>query len=314
MTAHRSGPVPGRPVPVHENPEVHDFLAAGAARQADLLEGWGLGRSVALMMINACENRCFFCANPGTIAVPPDLLTRFDAVERHLRGRPADVDRLLVGGNEPTLHPDFDRSMALAHELGFRRIELMTSGLQLARPERLAAWVGWGLDAVAVPIYAGRPGPHDAVCGTVCFDKLVDGLDAAHAAGVKLYLHTLALRRTIDELGELADFAWRRWQAPVAVAPLREKAGLFAFDAETVPLDELQRRLSDLPASLGLVGMPDCLDRGRARGSATVIEMYFRTQLRAYAPSCQGCADRPTCPGVVSAQLARWGEAGLAPR
>ena len=104
-------------------------------------------------------------------------------MERHLRGRPADVDRLLVGGNEPTLHPDFDRSMALAHELGFRRIELMTSGLQLARPERLAAWVGWGLDAVAVPIYAGRAGPHDAVCGTVCFDKLVDGLDAAHAAG-----------------------------------------------------------------------------------------------------------------------------------
>jgi hypothetical protein len=307
------GPVPGRRVPVHESPEVHAFLAADASQQAALLERWGLGRAVALMMVNACENRCFFCANPGTIAVPPELVTRWDHLARHLAGRPADTVRLLIGGNEPALHPDFDRVMETAWELGYREVELMTSGLQLGGA-RLAPWVAHGLRGVAVPIYGATAAPHDEVCGTVCFDRLVAGLDAAHAAGVRIWLHTLALRRTVDGLGELAAWAWDRWQAPVAVAPLREKDGQFRYDTETVPLSELQARLPGLPPSLHLVGMPACLDRGRARGSATVIEMYFRTQLRAWDPSCAACADRPTCAGVVAAQLQRWGADGLAPR
>lgn len=303
-----------REVPSHEDAEIHEFLAAGAARQAELLERWGFPRAVVLMLFNACEARCFFCANPGTVAVPDDQRTRWAAMEQHLRGRPVGETRLLVGGNEPLLHPDIDRAFALAAELGFTWIELMTSGLQLAHPERLARWVEHGLRSVAVPIYSQDPTLHDAICGVPCHARLLAGLDAARDAGVQIWLHTLALRRNVDELDALARWAGERWGAPVAVAPLREKDGLFRYDPENVPLAELQERLPGMSPNLHLVGMPACLDRGRARGSATVIEMYFRTQRREHAPVCAGCADRKGCPGVVAAQLRRWGEQGLVAR
>jgi pyruvate-formate lyase-activating enzyme len=301
-------------VPVHEDPRVHAFMAADAPAQVEILTAWGLRPAVALVLLNACENQCFFCANAGTTAVPPERNTPWEHIERHLRGKPPGIDRLLVGGNEPTLHPHFDRMMALAHELGFREVELMTSGLQLAVPGRLAAWVAHGLREVAIPIYSADAALHDAVCGTPCWDRLVAGLDAARAAGVRVWLHTLALRRTVDGLPALAALARERWDAELAVAPLREKQGLFRWDAETVTLDVLARALDGLPEHVALVGMPDCLDRGRARGSAQVIEMYFRTQLRAFDPVCSACLDQPSCPGVVAAQLQRHGASGLSPR
>ena len=163
-----------REVPSHEDAEVHEFLAADAAGQADRLERWGFPRAVVAMLFNACEARCFFCANPGTVAVPDAERTRWEAIEAHLRGRPPGETRLLVGGNEPTAHPDFDRLLALASELGFTWIELMTSGLRLADPDRLARWVGWGLRSVAVPIYSVDGDVHDAICGVQLGLRLLD--------------------------------------------------------------------------------------------------------------------------------------------
>lgn len=297
-------------VPVHEDPRVHEFLGAAAARQVAILNEWGLAPTVALILVNACENRCFFCASPGTTEVAPADVTGWDRIRAHLDGRPADVERLVIAGNEPVLHPAFERALAHAHALGFRDVQLMTSGLRLDDAS-LARWVGWGLASVAVPIYAAEARLHDAVCGTPCFDRLVQGLDAAHRAGLRLHLHTLALRRTVDGLPALARFVQDRWGATLAVAPLREKP-LFVWDDETVPLDEIDELLSGLEVSR--LGLPTCIGRGLPRAEALVVDVYFRTQRRGYATACEGCADRVGCPGVVAAELERRGGRGLRPR
>lgn len=302
--------------PSHEEPAVHDFMAAAPAAQVAVLESLGLPRAVPLILVNTCENRCFFCASPGTIAVPASDVTRFDRIRAHLDARPEGVDTLWIAGNEPVLHPDFERTLAHAHAAGFRHIALMTSGLRLTDPAALARWKALGLAEVAVPIYSTVPALHDAVCGTPCFDRLVAGLDAARDAGLVLHLHSLALHRNLHDLAALAQLCATRWSTTLALAPLREKEGQFVWDAEAVPLAVLGEHLRALPDrhDITLLGMPMCVDRRRPLGSHPMIEMYFRTQRRDYGQACAPCADRTACPGVVAAQLKRYGDAGLAPR
>ena len=306
-----------RPAPCQEDATLHAFMAGSPAEQVAFLTGWGLDPAVAVVLVNTCANRCFFCAQPGTIAVPASDVTPWARVEGQLGGaRPAGVDRLMIGGNEPTLHPDFERLMAAAPAAGFTSIDLMTSGLALADPVRLDRWVAHGLRRVAVPLYAEAAPLHDAVCGAVCFDRTVAGLDAAHARGVTVHVHTLALRRNLDVLAPLARMVADRWEGTLAIAPLREKAGLFVWDDEALPLAAVRAWLGAQPADLPvtLLGWPTCVDRARPRGSAQVIEMYFRTQLRRFAPACEGCADRADCLGVVQAMLDRLAPGDLVPR
>lgn len=297
-----------------EDAEVRAFLVADVASQARQMAAWGVAPAVLLILTNACENRCFFCANAGTTAVAPERFTPWQDIEARLRARPHGVTRLFIGGNEPMLHPRFADALDFAKSQGFTSIELMTSGMQLADASARSRLLDAGLSDVAVPIYADRASLHDAICQTTCWDRLTEGLDAVHAAGVRVWVHTLALRRNRDVLPGLATLVADRWGTALAIAPLREKVGLFGWRDEALSLAEMGPLCASLPQDVTLVGWPSCLDRGRRRGSASVMDLYFRTQLRTYAPTCDACVDRPSCPGVVDAQLRQFGAAGLTPR
>lgn len=257
---------------------------------------WGLAPATIALLVNSCELRCFFCANPGTVAVPRSEVTPWERLRARVEARPEGVRTLLVGGNEPLLHPDYDRLLAAAREAGFERIEVMTSGL---RPVR-------GVEAVAVPLYAADAGTHDAIVGSGAWDRVVAGLDAAVAAGIEVRVHTVAMQRTLPGLGDLAQLVHDRWGTKLSVAPLREKAEVFRYDDEAVPLDQLQ-----LDGPITLVGFPACVAPHLERGAAPIIEVYFRCQKREHAPICAGCSARERCPGVVAAELARRGSQGL---
>lgn len=303
-----------RLVPVHEDASVHALMGATPAVQVEMMRARGLEDAVVLVLSNSCASRCFFCASPGTTAVPSEDVSSFAQIRAHLETRPPHVTRLLVGGNEPTLHPDFERTLAHAQASGFTHVELMSSGLRFAEAGALARWRECGLSAVAVPIYAPTAELHDAVCGAPAFDVLVRGLDAARDAGLELHLHTLLLRRTSHALPELASLVSRRWRTALAVAPLRDKSQLFRFADEAVSLEETRKILASVEAPLTRLGLPTCAARERPRASTLVMQVYFQTQRRSFGTGCTGCADRDACPGVVDGELAAFGERGLAPR
>jgi hypothetical protein len=282
---------------VHEDAETVAVLDASPAVQAAAMARWGLPPATIALLVNSCEQRCFFCANPGTTSVPASATTPWQRLHARLLARPEPVRTLLIGGNEPLLHPDYDRLLVAAREAGFGRIEVMTSGLRRVR----------GVEAVAVPLYAADAGTHDAIVGSAAWDRVVAGLDAAAADGIAVRVHTIAMRRTLPGLPALARMVRERWGTKLSVAPLREKADVFRYDDEAVPLEELQ-----LDGEITLVGFPDCVAPHLERGAAAIIEVYFRCQKREHAPICAGCSARERCPGVVAAELARRGSKGLA--
>ncbi len=300
-------------VPSHEDEAMAEVMAAPLSRQLERFEAWGLPRTGLLILMSACQGRCFFCASPAVTAPGPDIVTPKERVERWLdENRELGVEHLCLGGTEPPTHHAFDATLERARQVGFRSIQLMTSGLSLDSPEVARAWSAAGIRSVCVPLYGATPSTHDAVVGVPGhFERATRGLDNACAESIRPYLHTLALRRNLAELRQLADLAQSRWASRVAIAPLRAKDDVFTFDDECVSFDEFERAVAQ--ADVSLVGFPHCVASNKPRGAALLIELYFRAQKLVFDVVCDDCSLRQTCPGIVAAQHARYGGAGLRP-
>lgn len=304
--------------PSHEDADLHAFLAGDPATQVRWLRARGLPPAVLLAVHNACAQRCFFCAGPGTVEVAAADRTPLARLVAHLDARPVDehgapVDRLLLGGNEPTLHPAFEEVLRHASEVGYRELHLMTNGATLRG--RVGRWASLGLAEVVVPLYSVGPEPHDTICGVPCHADVLAGLDEAAAVGVRVRVHTLLLRRTLGDLGALAVWVHERFGAPLSVGLLRPK-DRFDWAREAPTLGEIRRALADIPVDVRPTPLvaPLCLTRGQGDAlipsaspspplpSAPLLAtLYFSSQARRYPAACDGCADRAGCPGVVEA-------------
>jgi hypothetical protein len=288
----------------HEDSAVVGLLTATPASQVEQIRAWGLPPAVLLLLMNACENRCFFCANDGVVRPPPEAQTGWAAIEAHLEAaRSLGMSTVCIVGTEPALHPDFERTLTLARAVGFARVELMTSGLRLAEPGVAQRWFAAGIVSVAVPMYGASAVVHDGVVGTVSFNRTLLALDQAKAAGIQVQVHTLALTRTLAALPALAALVQQRWGCRLAIAPVRPKESLFDYPSEAPSYAQLERAITGL--DLSLTGFPDCVAPAAARGAALVIQLYFRGQSTSFLPVCEDCTRRPVCPGVVVAERGR---------
>ena len=299
-----------------EDEAVRSFMVDSVEGQHQAFRQWGLPVTRVMILYNACAFRCFFCASAGTTFRDSEDRTGWDAIQQHLGpAKPEEEGRLILAGNEPLLHPDFERTIALANRQGFHNIQLMTSGNLLGDEASLKRWVAAGLRSVAVPIYSATPPLHDEIVGETAHQALLQALDMAHSMGVNVHVHTLALRRTAGELSALAETAQKRWGTQLSIAPIREKEGQFDWAAEALGLPEFNRMLDELPvdAPICLVGFPTCVGRSRPRAAADTVSVYFMTQARRFASVCEGCEDRPGCPGLVEAYYRHTGSEGLKP-
>ncbi len=297
----------------HEDGSVLEVLHAPYADQRAALATWGLAGTGVLMLMSSCEGRCFFCAQPEVLNMPASMVTREEAARTWVDAAvPLAGDRLLIGGTEPATHPSMLPSARLARSRGFAGVEVMTSGLRLANPGTAEAWAEAGVTEVCVPIYATQAPLHDAVVGVPGHHaRLLDGLDRARAAGIRVAVHTLALRRTLEDLPWLAALATERWGARLAVAPLREKESLFRYAEEAPSLREVEAVVRACDVSL--VGFPACVAPEVPRAAPGIIAVYFRGQRTVFAEACAPCTLAPSCPGLVPAHLALHGAADLRP-
>lgn len=294
--------------PPHEDPALHQFLAAAPGEQAAWLAARGLPAATLLPLRNACAQACFFCAGPGTSALPATQNSPESQIWAQLSGRPPEVQRLLIGGNEPTLHPHFERVLFHAQDLGFSQIDLMTNGATLAGKAK--EWAALGLRQVVTPLYSLKAEVHDSLCGTRCFSQVWDGLEAALEAGIQVHIHSLFLRRNLDDLAALSQAVQQKFGSRLAVGLLRPKPG-FDWKAEAPSFGEIRKIFAEMQVKPILLVAPRCLAWGEGEGilpgffgeeeeePALLAELYFSSQKRIFLDGCRGCPSRERCDGVV---------------
>lgn len=257
-----------------------------------------------LFVRGGCDLDCVFCRNKPE--EEPQSLAELDAL---LAARPAGRERLALVGNEPLAHPEAAALVARARARGFREIEVMTSGTRLA--ELAPALVRAGAGAFAVALHGASARVHDAVTRVPgSFDAAVAGLEAARAAGARVFVHANACRENLADLPALEALARERgW--PFSIHPLRPKdpAGMNEPYAEAAPsYAELRAALSGRVTTL--TGFPACVAR-RVQGRPSVpgeavadsVKLYLLHQAFVKPEGCADCPDRGRCTGTFDEHL-----------
>lgn len=174
--------VPGEPVPA---PTAHN-LAPWLSLSPDL----------------RCNHRCLGC---DAVSEGGPALTARELVARLVEGRRQGIDRLEIGGGEPTLRRDLLPLVREAKSRGYARIRLLTNGAMLAYPELVRRLVDAGVTDVRFSIKGPDAATHDRLARSEgAFDLLVRGIENARAAGLRLEGELLVYRSTTARIPDVA--------------------------------------------------------------------------------------------------------------
>ena len=294
----------------NENTEVLKLMRTPLSQQREILKRWGYGDIGLLILYSSCDGNCFFCRKLAVNNMKSSKFTNQQMLDSWFDSPPPR--EILVGGTEPMSHPLlFDMLRKLSHFSC--SIELMTSGIRLQTRETLQMLNSLGVSKLCIPVYATKPDLHDEIVGVSGQWKQVKHcIQLAKEVGIKITIHTLALRRNLGNLSELALWAQEHSSEPLVIAPLRKKDSLFTYTEEAIRFGELEPILTNIPVQL--TGFPDCFLPNIPRGGPKIIQLYFQGQekLQSDMP-CNFCTRKDRCDGVVSAHLQFFGEQELVP-
>jgi hypothetical protein len=268
---------------------------------------------VAVALGRACDNACVFCAQDG---LPRDGQREADEqVDGALhRAWAAGARAVTFVGGEPALDPRLPALVARARATGFARVGVQTNGVALATEGRVGELVARGLTDLHLSLHGAEARVHDWHTGVPgSFEAALRTLGAARAASLEVAVVTLVTRPSFRVLSAIPRLlasrgvaAWcmdlPRWRGRAATASDRivPRLGLavpFALHA------------LDAAGKLGLTafvrGAPSCL-------LGPFAAMALAEPARSFAPGCSSCPSRPSCTGVDSEYLARFGADELA--
>jgi cyclic pyranopterin phosphate synthase len=222
------------------------------------------GRAITYLRVSVtdrCDFRCVYCMSEDMAFLPKRDLLSLEELERICTAFVAQgVRKLRITGGEPLVRRDIMslfRSLSRHLQSGaLEELTLTTNGSQLARfASELASC---GVKRVNVSIDTLDPEKFRRITRWGELPKVLKGLDAAQAAGLKLKINAVALKgMNEDELESLMRWAHERGMdvTLIEVMPLGEIDGLRVD--QYLPLSTVRQRLEanytlrDLPERTG---------------------------------------------------------------
>ncbi len=207
------------------------------------------GRTIAylrLSLTKGCSMRCTYC-RPAFYDAPHDepVLSpgEIEQLVRHLAAR-YGLNKVRLTGGDPTARPDLLEIIErLARGPAVAELAMSTNGLTLAK--KAAEYRQAGLHRVNVSLDSLDPARFAAITGVDGLPRVLAGIDAAAAAGLRVKLNTVVLRKENDEeLPALLAFAAERG-LEIRFIELMPMGPLAAqWSQRYVSVAEMRRRLS----------------------------------------------------------------------
>jgi len=213
-----------------------------------------------LSVTDRCDFRCVYCMAEHMTFLPKAELLTLEELERLSMAFVAKgVERLRITGGEPLVRRNvmslFDRLGAQIGKSNLKEVTLTTNGSQLSRFAR--DLVSAGVKRINISLDTRDEAKFRNITRWGDLAKVLDGIDAADAAGLKIKINTVALKGVNeDEIAELLRRAHGR-----------------GFDftlIETMPLGEIDGDRMDQYLPLSLV-------RARLAREFTLEESDYRT-------------------------------------
>ncbi len=203
-----------------------------AASPAPLIDPFG--RAIDYLRVSVtdrCDFRCVYCMSETMQFLPKRDLLTLEELDRLCSAFIARGTRKLrLTGGEPLVRRDImELFRSLSRHLAsgaLRELTLTTNGSQLARfAHELAAC---GVKRVNVSLDTLDPAKFSLITRWGDFSKVMEGLDAAKAAGLQVKINTVALKGVNeDELAEMVAWSHARGMEItfIEVMPLGEEGG-----------------------------------------------------------------------------------------
>ena len=221
------------------------------------------GRQITYLRLSVtdrCDFRCVYCMSEHMSFLPKAELLTLEELERLSMAFVAKgVERLRITGGEPLVRRNvislFDKLGSHVGRSNLKEVTLTTNGSQLARFARdLAAT---GVKRINVSLDTRDPKKFRDITRWGELSKVLDGIDAADAAGLKIKINTVALAGVNED--EIADLM------------LWSHARGFDFTLiETMPLGDIDEDRMDQYLPLSKV-------RARLERSFTLEDSDYRT-------------------------------------
>jgi cyclic pyranopterin phosphate synthase len=124
-----------------------------------------------------CNNNCVFCMERDRESRFRRLTAQTADDVRRMMTADSPAREVMFTSGEPTLHPDLPAYVAMARDLGFETIGLITNGRRFAYKPYARSLLDAGLNHVLVSIHGPDAKTHDALTRTRgAFDQAVAGL------------------------------------------------------------------------------------------------------------------------------------------
>jgi molybdenum cofactor biosynthesis protein A len=241
----------------------------------------GLGRGITYLRVSVteqCNLACVYCkprtGTPERLGPPP--MSRNEVVQLVKVFTSLGIRKVRLTGGEPLMRRDLETIIAGISPEVEGRVHLTTNGIHLAR--RARALREAGLSGVNVSLDAADRDTFQRLTQKNGLDKVLAGLEAARAVGLKAKLNTVVLRGwNEDQIVPLARLAkekglqvrfiefmpyqgngWNRDQfmpAAEILKTIQEGLGMELKEEPIVGLEEGPAQLFRIPGSLGKVGV-----------------------------------------------------------
>ncbi|XOV79890.1 MAG: GTP 3',8-cyclase MoaA [Aestuariibacter sp.] len=158
-----------------------------------------------LSITELCNFRCNYCLPDGSPCDASDQNLTIDEIGTLVTAfARLGTQKIRITGGEPCLRKDLVDIIALCKQTeGIRSVALTTNGYNLAK--QVAAYQSAGLDAVNISADSLDPRLFKAITGKDLLNKVLAGVDAALASGLrKVKLNTVLLRQY--NASELVEF------------------------------------------------------------------------------------------------------------
>ncbi|MCH8498209.1 MAG: GTP 3',8-cyclase MoaA [Marinobacter sp.] len=166
---------------------------------------------VRLSVTDRCDFRCVYCMAEDMTFLPRQKVLTLEEISQLARAfHQLGVDKIRLTGGEPLVRRDIVDLVADIGQLGLRDFAMTTNGNQLANlaePLRRA-----GLKRLNISLDSLDPGRFRAITRTGELHRVLEGIDAARAAGFAgIKLNAVIMKgRNDDEVAALVAFARRK--------------------------------------------------------------------------------------------------------
>jgi len=226
-------------------------------------------RYLRISVTDRCNYRCSYCM-PESLGSQIQFESRrellsFEELERIVAVfARLGVRKLRLTGGEPTVRKGIvELTARLAAIAGIEQIVMTSNGHLL--PELAAPLARAGVSAINISLDTLDAAKFRALTGRGDLARVLEGLDAARSAGMRVKTNAVALRDVnADEVVALAEYAWARGAVPRFIEHMPMSDGAL-YDAEAeLPAREIRALLEAAHGPLA-PAQPASPDAGPAR-------------------------------------------------